>query len=648
MKLGYFFALLSLVFASSAKSQTEEVLMKINGKPIYKSEFEYIYNKNLSQGKNAVKSADDYLGMFVNFKLKVEEAKNCGIDTTKIFKDELEKYRNELALPYLSDNELKNRLVLEAYDRMKTNVEVSHILLLVDKNATEEQKQRVYEKISSLRERIVKGEDFNKLALENSQDPSAEINKGYLGFISAFTTVYPFEEASFSTPVGEVSEPVLTSFGYHLIKVHSRRNDPGEVKVAHILRLLPKNASQEKELQSKKEIEEIYNKLNAGESFDVLAKNESQDNYTSVSGGELPWLAPGRMVKEFEAAAYSLKNTGEYSKPFRTVYGWHIVKLLEKRGVPPLESKRADIIRRISRDERADMIKNSLTSRLKNEYDFEFNPQAEMFIRELCKTTDASDTVFVSKLKNSKIEMFSFKDNVKTIDDFSKYLEKNRISSKAPKGYPKDKVDDFIRYSLLSYEDKQLERKYPDFRNVVNEYKEGMMLFEISNKEVWEKASIDDKGLEDFFNKNKKLYSWQEKHFKGLVVKCKDKETEKKAKKIIKKAPADSIVYFLRKNFENDSLKVLSAERGLYKAGDNKLVDAAAFKIDKKYKDSNFPVYFIKGKVLKRGPESYEDVRGYVISDYQNWLESNWIESLKGKYVVEINEDVLKTVKPLK
>ncbi|MEG2163794.1 MAG: peptidylprolyl isomerase [Bacteroidales bacterium] len=620
-------------------------IITINGKGIKKSEFEYIYNKNTQQ-QIEQKSLNDYLKMFCNYKLKVMEAEAAGIDTTAAFISELAGYRNQLAQPYLVDNAVDENLAMEAYNRLKENVEVAHILLLVDNENPEKSKAKVYEKALNLAIRARKGESFEKLAAEYSEDPSAKKNSGNLGYIKGFMTVYPFECAAFNTKVGTISDPVLSRYGYHIVKVISRRADPGEVLTAHIMVMLPSDISNEAKKEKESKIREIYGKLQSGADFAEMVKEFSEDPGTRDTEGLLQWISTGRTVQEYENVAFALKNPGDISEPFITPYGWHIVKLVEKRGIKPFEEMRMEIMHRISRDERSAQGQKSLIAKLKTEYSYNLNSDKLAEIKKLAQSISLSDTSFVNAISGDKSVLFTIGAENYTVANFAKYLNENKNSTtKDNIEILNEKIDAFIDYSVISYEDARLNDKYSDFRNLMDEYHDGMLLFEISNREVWDKAAKDTKGLKSFFKKHKKNYAWKEPRFKGYAVQCTNDSVSKLVKRKIKKLASDSAVYKLNKEFNVDTLRHINVKRALFVLGENKVVDYYAFHIGKTPIDDKFPVSFVKGKILKKGPEDYTDIKGQITADYQNELEKSWVEELNEKYNIVIHKDVVATVK---
>ncbi len=636
---------LLVLFGSANAFASDPVLMKINGKPVYKSEFEYIYNKNNSNNSLDKKTLDEYVDLFVNFKLKVEEAKAQGLDTTQSFISELAGYRSQLTRPYLTDSKVDEQILREAYDRMKEDVEVSHILVRIPQGATPADTLTAWKKINSTLKRLDK-EDFAKVAKEISEDQSAEENGGYIGWVTAFRTVYPFETVAFNTPVGKISAPVRTAFGYHIIKVHNRRKSQGEILVSHIMRFTAEG-DEAKNKAAKQKTDSLYQRVLAGDDFGKLASEFSEDRGSATRNGELPWFGSGRMIPEFENAAFALKNTGDVSTPIQSAFGWHIIKLLDRKGVASFETVKADIERNVKRDERANMGQKAFVDRLRKEYGYAVNTAYVNEFSKLLENKTLADSVFQLEAAKLNKPLFTFAGKEFTQADFAAYLKKNAFSEKAiASEIIEQKLDAFTEKEILAYEDSQLENKYEDFRFLINEYHDGILLFEVSNNEVWEKASKDTEGLARYFGQHKADYRWEKPHFKGRVISCKDKATLKAAKAIVKRSHNDSIDKYLRTRL-NDSIQYVKVEKGLFAQGENKAVDKYGFKVKKaKFEPTKeYPYVFVVGKNLKNNPEDYSDVRGLVTADYQEYLEKEWIAALRSKFPVEIDQNVLKTVR---
>ncbi|WP_353330419.1 peptidylprolyl isomerase [Bacteroides sedimenti] len=627
-----------LAFSACAFSQQkDQVLMKINNKEITRSEFEYIYNKNNSNNGLDKKTLNEYVDLFVNFKLKVAEAEAEGVDTTKTFLNEFLGYRQQLTKPYLTDDSIDEAYARQIYDRLKENVEASHILIRCKPNATPQDSLNAYNKAERARQRILKGEDFEKVAREVSEDPSVKQNGGKLGYFTAMQMVTPFEDAAYALKAGGLSKPVRSDFGYHIIKVTNRRPDMGKVLVAHIFKYLPQNATKEQESSATQKMDSIYNAIQQGADFADLARKFSDDKGTASRGGELPWIGFRQTVKEFEDVAFSIKKD-EISKPFHSPSGLHILKLIDKKPIESFEEKKEEIERRLENQGRGDKGTEALAEKLKKEYNFSYNEKSLNDLKNLMKNIEAGrDSLTSVNALNLSGDLFTINGKVYPVQEFIKWTKDH------PSNLEKQ-LKEYTQNSILNYEDSRLEQKHPEFGHLMQEYRDGILLFDISNRKVWDKASKDDVGLAEFFLKNKANYKWESPRFRGIVVHCKDNKTAKAVKKLLKKYPEEEWANVIRKTLNNDSVSVVKVEKGLYIKGDNKYVDKIQFKSGGFEPIKDYPVTVTFGKLLKNGPESYKDVRGPVTADYQNYLEENWIKELRGKYKVEINQEVLKTV----
>jgi peptidyl-prolyl cis-trans isomerase SurA len=635
-----------LVLSASLMAKGKDpVLMHINEKPVYKSEFEYIYNKNNSNNSLDKKTLEEYVELFINFKLKVEEAKSQGLDTTKAFINELSGYRNQLTRPYLTDSKVEESIIREAYERLKEDVEVSHILIRIAPDATPDDTLKAWNKVNEIAKRV-KTEDFAQVAKETSEDQSVTDNAGYIGWITGFRTVYPFEVVAYSTPVGTISGPVRTSFGYHIIKIHDRRFSHGEILVSHIMKFTSQG-DEAGNARAKASIDSLYQLVKSGADFGEVAEANSEDRGSAARKGELPWFGVGRMVQEFEKAAFALKEKGAISEPVQSPYGWHIIKLIDQKGLPTFDEKKAEIERQVKRDERAQLGQLAFINKLKREYKLKVQKGDILsgFIAAL-EGNVLADSAFKSKAQGLNKPVMKFAGKTVTQSDFYNYLLKNASDNgKTDAGeIIRTKFNEFTNQQLLDYENSRLESKYSDFRLLMQEYHDGILLFEVSNNEVWEKASKDTAGLALFFRKNKENYKWEKPHFKGRVLQCKTAEVLEKAMKIVASQPTDSIDKFLRQL--NDSVVNIKIEKGLYVQGDNKQVDFQVFKSGSQPEaDAAYPFVAVPGKLLQTTPEEYTDVRGLVTADYQEYLEKEWIATLRNKYPVKVNQKVMSTVR---
>jgi len=653
-RLVLFFSI--LIFSTVVFAQNDnETLVTINNTSVSKSEFERIYkkNNNLKDTPADQKSLDDYMELFINFKLKVLEAQEIKLDTAQSFINELNGYRSQLAKPYLVDKDADEQILLEAYERMKYDVRASHILIKLDENALPKDTLVAYNKALKISKRILAGEAFDKVAMEVSDDPSAKSNGGDLGFFTAFQMVYQFETVAYSLKVGDVSMPSRTRFGYHILKVTDKRDNQGQIKVAHIMVTLPKESKPEDVETAKTKIYEVYNKLKAGEDFKALAEQYSDDKGSAKQGGELPWFGTGRMVPEFEIVAFNLKNNGDYSEPVQTSFGWHIIKLIDKKPIGTYEELKTEIKNKIARDARSEKSKKSMVNKLKTEYKFAQNQKnVDEFIKTVDKTYTDGEWKASSEDKLNK-PIFTFADKTFTQYQFAKYLESNqrKVTETSLNKLINAKLDEFIDNSILDYEDDQLEAKYPEFRFLMNEYHDGILLFELTDKMVWTKAVQDSVGLEKFHEANKSKYMW-DKRVDASIYKCPNEKIAEGIRSIAEKRISkgysydDTVLKFIKVTKNDESLKVL-LEDGVFLKGDNDLVDKTNWVLGLSPNSNvNDKVVFVAiNKIIEPTPKTLKESKGLVTADYQSFLEAEWIKILRAKYSVKVNKELLYTIK---
>lgn len=582
--------LLSIILLAGAMmgfAQEDKVLMTINGEPVMLSEFMYIYEKNNQETSLEKKSMEEYLDLFINFKLKVTEAIAQGVDTTEAFKKELAGYRAQATPKYMQDNEAVDSLVELSYNRQANVRRAAHIAIQCPASADSVAEAEALAKINLARERVTTGvekkvkkgrkwvavreaEAFADVAREMTEDPAGKENGGELGWIQVFRYVYPFEDAVYNTPVGEVTEVFRSPYGFHIALVEEERPYE-EVHAAHIMKMMPRGAEQTA-LDAKKDIDSLYQVVLAGADFAEVATAHSDDKGSAMRGGDLGWFGRGMMVQPFENITFDMQP-GEMSEPFPTRFGWHFVKLYDKRGIQPLDSMRQQLLMQVKRDVRYQEAEKSFIRKTRAEYNL---------------PTEMSDE------------------------------------------------------EVKAYADAHLEEKYADLRNLVREYHDGILLFDVSLREVWDKANKDTEGLAAYFKVNKKNYAWDEPRYKGYMIYAKDEKVAKAAKQIIKTANADSVMSYINQRINVDSVQYVKVEKGLWVEGKNAAVDKYGFKNKTaEYTPSEeFPIVVPVGKVIK-APQEYTDVRSQVTTDYQDHLEKQWVATLREKYPVVVNEEVL-------
>jgi peptidyl-prolyl cis-trans isomerase SurA len=489
----------------------EPSLIAVGSSNVSVGEFKYVYEKNNANDSLAYseKSVREYLDLFTNFKLKVEEARSKGMDTTREFLNEFEEYKKQLAKPYLTENKVSEILVKEAYERLKEEIHASHILVNASPEALPADTLAAYSKLQGIRQRVLAGEDFGKLASEFSDDPSARQNKGDLGYFTALQMVYQFEDQAFKTPVGQVSQVFRTRFGYHVMKVHSRRPSNGEIKIAHIYLRTDGNADS---VRIENQIKEIAKRLQQGESWDKLCEQFSNDEKSKVSGGIIDqWFSSGMLVKPLEEASFGLKDVGNISQPVKSIYGWHIIKLIERKGLAPFAEVENVLKQRVSKDSRSELNKTFLVQRLRKDNKYEENEKNKSYI-----FTKADSSLVKAVWNYNRADenlgktLFNINKTDYKIKDFFTFIEKEQQNkpNTDPKKYMETLYNQYVEKELLDYEEKHLEEKYPEYRYLVNEYREGMLLFKIMEESVWGKGVADNQGLEKFFEANKEKYKW--------------------------------------------------------------------------------------------------------------------------------------------
>lgn len=614
---------------------------------VYKSEFERLLSKNRNQKETPTEeSVREYLELYQNFKMKVKEARLMQLDTFSNFKNELAGYRKQLANPYLTDKKATEALVKEAYDHMLKEVNASHILINCTENAKPADTLAAYNKALELRKRHLKGESFDSLAANNSDDPSAVSNYGNLGWFAAFDMIYPFEKMAYTTPKGQVSMPFRTRFGYHIIKVNNTRDARGEVKVQHIMRSTGANASQETIAEQKLIIDSVAQALKSGSAtFDELVAKYSTDEGSKPNKGVMNWISSSsRFPEEFKEVAFGL-DKDEVSKVFSTTYGFHIIKMVESKPVAPFKELEESLKTKVARDSRAESSKASVSARIKRENNFKENAANFKAFVNACDSTMFMDGYVVDEKKFGKNVLFSLGKNNYTANDFAKYIERTHDHFEPGQSVLMMVNNIYKRYvddEALAYEESQLETKYEDFRNLMQEYHDGILLFDLTDKKVWNKAVIDTAGLEKFHEANKTKYMWKER-VRILTYSCLDEKTKKAAMKMANEGKSsDEIKAKLSKKMTGAVVVTeQKAERG-ESSNTDKLYDKKGV-VDIANENNQYKFYYVVGVVAPE-PKTLREAKGLVTSDYQNYLEKEWIKELKAKYPVTVNEDTVKSL----
>jgi len=638
------FGLLFFSFSLLGQNQNDEALFTISDESIPVSEFLYIYKKNLGENADfSKKSLKEYLDLYMKFKLKVKKAKSMNLDTFSSFKREMKGYREQLAKSYLVDKEVNEKLIKEAYDRMQKDLKVSIILISdnTDESKAESKIKNVYDKLKN-------GMSFSSLAREYSDDKYSNKIGGNLGWITALLPngFYDLENVIYRLKKGEYSKPFKTKYGYIIAQLNDERPARGEIEASHILIREKVKGKKIKNVVGK--IDSIYNLLESGSNFVQLARKYSMDNKTAMKGGYLGFFGINKYESKFEDVAFSLKQNNEYSKPFKSSIGWHIIKRMSKPGIKSYDKSKRSLSNKINKNERYEIARKSLIKRIKDKAGYTENTQSlNVFI-------DLVDKSFYTfKWKAPKYIdglVSSIGDDKYYLKDFVNYCKKNqrtrlKFSKKSPLDVSiKSMFADFINDNCIRYEEKHLEEKYPDFKFLMKEYTEGNLLFEVMEKEVWNKASKDTTGLKEFYSNNRQKYKWNRRA--ELFEYTIHSDNEKLIKKILKYSKKKSHKKLIKKFNKKESVITFTINK--FEENDKEL-EGIAFK-----KGARTEPYFDKAKkivtfkkindILPETLKTIDDAKGYIIADYQEYLEERWIKSLEKEFPVNLNEEAFNKI----
>lgn len=656
--------LMPTLFANAQSKIDNQVLMTIGDQDVTVKEFTDVYYKNnLKSDVIEKKSVDEYLELFTTFRMKVMEAERLQLDTSAKFQRELAGYRKQLAKPFMSSDDISDELLQEAYERKLKDIRASHILVRCDKNALPSDTLKAYNKAMDIRKKaLAKDADFGALADQYSDDPSARGmkatdqtparpgNHGDLGYFTVFDMVYPFETGAYSLKEGEISMPVRSDFGYHIIKVVSVTDAMGTVQAAHIFLQLPFDAPAEDEAAMKQKADNIYKELMAqnGKNWNEMVKQYTDDKGTIARNGALSPFTVSRIVPEFIEACKSLEIE-EIAKPVRTNYGYHIIKLLSKTGVGSFEKESKGLSERIEKDMRSKKSEEVVLKQVMSEYKFKQNDKN---LEDFIATVDSS--ILRKEYEPSpevKMEatLFTLENNPTKVKDFVTYIKGNMTMQKyvSPATYAYQLYENFRNTTILDYADAHLEDKYPEFKALVQEYKDGIMLFDLMDREVWSKAVKDTVGLKEFHERNADKYMWGDR-VQATIITVTRPESLPKVKALL-----DSGVELdsLRTAIQRDSIGYAFVRKGYYQRGDNQYVDQTEWKVGVRNEipstvDQSTTIVCIR-EVREPEQKTLKEARGLVTSDYQVELEQKWVQSLKERYPVKINEKVLDKVRKM-
>ncbi|MCB0684998.1 MAG: peptidylprolyl isomerase [Saprospiraceae bacterium] len=643
IKLSMIIFLLVVTFGFSFGQ--DKVIFTVEDEPVYLDEFLYIYEKtNRDKADFSRASVEEYLDLYKKFKLKVHKARQMQLDTIQSLQAELAGYRKQLANAYLSDREVLESLTQEAYERMLKDISFSHILIKVATNASKEEEEKAYQKALKVLERLRGGEDFSKVALEVSDDPTVRKNDGRVGYVTAMLPdgFYDLETAIYTLPPRTFSRPIRSKLGFHIVMTDGERDARGEMEVSQILIRNKPN------LDSKNKIDSLYNLLEAGGNFAELARKYSDDKNTASQGGYLGFFGINKYESIFENTAFRLKEDGEFSRPVRSSIGWHIIKRISHKPIPPYQEIRRTLEAKVKADSRYEVAEKSMLEKIKDENKFkELDWNRNLLLKEI--GNDYLNYKWTAPESYTNQELFYIGDQPVKADKFLAYLTKNAASrlrinrSMTPEQALNHLYEEFVEDSLKEYQESQLEIKYPEFKALMREYSEGILLFEATKMKVWDKASEDSTGLREYFMQHRNNYLWPER---ALVETITINSTDDAViNKILKQIPKKSGIKLIKK-FNKDA-EVIKSQTILR---DKEELDPAltwtknSMTAVEKNEEKGTTTLKRVAEIVTPQPKNLEEARGYVIADYQDFLEKKWVEDLMKEFTVKVNEDVVNSI----
>lgn len=639
-----------LFLAIAASAQTDATLFTVKGTPVSASEFKYIYAKtNQDKADFSEKSLREYLELYTNFKLKVQKARDMRLDTIASLMSELEGYKKQLAKSYLEDKEVTDKLIREAYDHMQEDIDVSHILVACDRNKSAADTLKAYNRAVNWMKMIQKGADFNKFAVDSSEDKSVKENRGNLGFVTAMLPdgYYGVEKAIYAAKAGDLVGPVRSNSGYHILRVNARRPARGEVEVNQIL--IRKGDSPEKNGQKKMRADSAYAALQAGEKWDAVVQKYTDDKSTAGKGGYIGFFGINRYQRAFEDAAFSLEKDGDYSKPIETTLGWHIIQRKSRRPIATFDQLKRGLAERVKRDSRSEVAKQVIISRIKKEGNY--SEDKNVLAAWSAKQVDTVFHTFRWKPNPDKPKDVLFRygqDKSFTVADFEAYLERAGRDRMRGAGYPvQETINKLYKTwgdeTAMAFEESQLDHKYPEFKSLMREYEEGILLFEALKQNVWDKANNDSTGLQQYFDSELKMkYKWDERaRVTFYTLKTDDPKVLAKVREMAAKKPAADVLKKFNKKGKPEVLTVLEK---LYEKGKNKdlgtMWSAGDMTVAKTDTATHTASFLKIEQIVPPTPKSLSEARGYAVADYQDYLEKKWIADLRKEYPVVVNEAV--------
>lgn len=669
MEKRLFLTLISLFFILCIPAQqVNPVAFTLNGKPVYKSEVESAYKKG-NESMQSHTPIENFIQSYIEFKMNVEEARAEHLDTTANYIRQFNSYRMQLGAPYLKDTISENEYVKKIYNRLQEDIEVNHIILPFSKEIIfPADTMPVYKKAIEARTKILQ-EGFTDGILNIEQSESniiwgAEGKNGYLGWIAPFMLSAKLEDAVYSLPIGEISMPIRTASGYHIVQVLGRRPSIGSAEIEQVMFRFNQIPAPKHQMDSVRRVAmKEYEKLHNSHNFESLCEAFSKAYKTGEKGCYFGIVGlDSNLSPEFLYAVFNLKELGDISKPVMTEYGFHIIRLLNKIPLPSFEKLEGKIRDKIRNGNRTYELNKEKKLRLINTVNIQINEAAYTRLNNIAINISPRDSSFLKHIKNQEEQLVTI-DNKRNVPvkEFVRYMgyrqkllqnetdELEMLNAMEASPYSlstdilKEYFDNFLTILATDYLDDILEEKHPEFRTLMNEFSDDLLLFEVKNKNIWERAKNDDAGLASYFAKNKSNYKFDQPHYKGFIIYAKDQEILSKAEALAKKEKTrENFIQKIRNTINKDSI-LIKIEPGVWIKGDNPYVDYKIYGDNHPPVYNGFPYFTVSGKFIKQ-PEEYQDVRAEVELDYQNKLEKDWISYLRNKYKIDINKSVVETI----
>ncbi|GAB6119788.1 peptidylprolyl isomerase [Dysgonomonas termitidis] len=658
------FALLATLCTFAQQDDT--VVFSIDGTPVYKSEVEYAYKKGNANTETKQNFAD-FVNSYIDFKLNVAEARAQHLDTTASFQRQLSSYRSQMAHKYMNNTGYEDEYIEKIYKRMQENVEINHVMFPFDNEeiVLPGDTLRIYKKAMEARVKILKdgfaGAEPNTPRSGTAFYTRAESRNGYIGWVSPFMFAAKVEDAIYSLPINEVSMPIRASRGYHIIQVLNRRPAMGAVEIEQVVFNFSHLPPSQQQIDSVGKVAwREYENIKSPADYQTLCDLFSKAHKMEANGCYFGIIRlDSNLPMDFTMAAFNLEKAGDISKPVMSNYGYHIIRLLRKIPTESLDVMKNQLREKILKSDKVQALSDEKRRRLKSNFNVTVNKEAFSRLYEITETVSPRDSVFLKMIKNGDDILFGIDgQRAYPVREFAKYIsyrQKERIKDTddisimqveeaSPYSLSSDILNEYFEgfqaVLLSDYEEDTLDKRFPDFARTMNEFSDGLLYYDVQNKNVWERSKNDAGGLTAYFTKNKARYSLDGQKYKGMVVYAKSEDILKKAEAGAKKATSrEAFINEIDGTLNKDSLQV-KIEPGIWIKGSNPYVDNKIYGGVAPAPFRGYPYFFVTGKFIN-APEDYTDVRYAVELDYQEKLEKDWITYLRNKYKVDINKPAL-------